>query len=343
MLATFLILLSKILFAGPDGRELYEEHCSVCHQTKGWGGIGLPLKVKHIQVFSDDYLEKTIRLGRPGRVMPAFDALGDAQVKALVSYVRSLGGKDAIDFPTTHIVGDIEAGKTLFSENCAVCHGKDRAISAQGTGVTLSRERDFSVIPPSLLNTGFLQSASDHMIRYIVVNGVEATAMPAFGKNQILTKQQIDNVVSYLRSQEKVLLTKEKASIKVGASVVFKSEYDFKTTIANIKESISGANFRSFPDRYLEQGLVEEIAINKKQVGIRFCNFESLYKMLNLDPRLGVVLPCRLTVVERDDGEVYVYAINVKVVSQLFNNEELSRFGEKMEEIQMTIIDEAVL
>ena len=60
-----------VALAGPDGRALYLEHCSACHQFEGQGGIGLPLATKKLADVSDDYLRKSIRLGRPGRVMPA--------------------------------------------------------------------------------------------------------------------------------------------------------------------------------------------------------------------------------------------------------------------------------
>lgn len=351
------LLATCIFFAGffaaipgwsaPDGLQLYEKHCSVCHQTKGWGGIGLPLRSEHIRVFSDDYLEKTIRLGRPGRVMPAFDFLSNAQVKALIEQIRSWSNDSPVDLPDGLIAGDIKAGEKTFADNCAVCHGKNRAISAQGTGVTLSRERSYSVIPPFLLNVGFLQSASDHMIKYIVENGVEGTAMQAFGKNKILKEAQINNVVAYLRSMEKVLLAEraaaEEPKEEYHASLVFESPYDLATTVNNLKEAITGANFRIFPERFLEQGLVDEVKINKKQIGVRFCNFKILYRMLGLEPRIGIVLPCRITAIEQDDGTVLLHAVNMEVVTKLFNNEEVEKYAKEMQEIQVEIIEEATL
>lgn len=74
VLLAFLIT-SGVVHAAPDGEELYQKHCSVCHGSDGRGGVGVPLSMKSfINSVPDDYLQATIRHGRPGRIMPAFPA-----------------------------------------------------------------------------------------------------------------------------------------------------------------------------------------------------------------------------------------------------------------------------
>ena len=90
-------LAAAAVHAGPDGRALYVEHCSACHQSRGQGGIGLPLAKAKLGDVSDAYLRKTIRLGRPGRVMPAFQRLSDAQVDAIVAFLREGSGTIGTD------------------------------------------------------------------------------------------------------------------------------------------------------------------------------------------------------------------------------------------------------
>ena len=68
-LATFIAGVG-VVRAAPDGAELYVEHCAGCHQMEGQGGIGLPLLNAKLADVPDTYLQRTIRLGRPGRVMP---------------------------------------------------------------------------------------------------------------------------------------------------------------------------------------------------------------------------------------------------------------------------------
>ena len=124
---------------------------------------------------------------------------------------------------------------------------------------------------------------------------------------------------------------------------VYESPHDFDTTVANVKQSLTGANFRIFPDRFLEQGLIDEFSVNQRQVGVRFCNFNVLYGMLKIEPRLGIVLPCRITIMERPDGSVMLVVPNLRVISRWFNNDELVELWDRMEQSFTEIVEEATL
>jgi cytochrome c oxidase cbb3-type subunit 3 len=305
------------------------------------GGIGLPLNSEKLEHFSRDYIFKSIRNGRPGRVMPPFVKLSDAQVDAIVDYVMSWRKGEPQHWPSAPVKGDPRNGERLFKEKCAACHGEDGKSKGLGTGVTLSRERKFKVVPPALNNIGFLRSATDAWIRYTIRNGRPGTIMPAqkdFGIND----QELDDIVSYIRRFERKHNETPEPE-QEPPSLVFDSPYDFVTTVSNLKETLKGLNFRYFPDRYMEMGLAPDDQINKKQLSLRFCNFNLLYKMINIEPRLGVILPCRVTVVEQDDGSVKLYLMNMKVASQLFNNDQLSELARQMHENLLELIEEATL
>lgn len=335
-------LVFSLAFAAPDGDKLYHKHCAVCHNERGVGGIGLPLNGEKIEHFPRDYLFKTIRHGRPGRIMPAFVDLSDAQVNAVVDYV--LGWKHSADTPVfsdKRIEGDIERGKQLFANHCAACHGEDGKSEGIGTGVTISRERKFKVVPPALNNPGFLASASDEWIKDTIASGRPGTIMPS-GKNLKLSDDDLDAVVSYIRSFQ-TRPGNQVSREDEEPTLVFDSPYDFVTTVENLKQAMQGMNFRYFPDRYLEMGLADDSLIDRSQLSMRFCNFERLYDMINTEPRLGVLLPCRVNVLELPDGQVRILAMNMKVVSRLFNNDQLSESAEMMHEAILSIIEEATL
>lgn len=336
------LAFSTTLSAAPDGLELYTKHCSVCHNENGIGGIGLPLSGEKVEHFPRDYLFKTVRLGREGRIMPTFNKLSDAQINAIVDYIFSWKKSSVVDsYSNKPVKGDAKNGQKLFVQKCSSCHGKDGKSEGMGTGVTVSREREFQVVPPALNNPGFLASANDDWIRQTIKAGRPGTIMPSQSALQI-TDQQLNDIVSYVRSFE-ASYTPPEALEEDQPTLVFDSPYDFMTTIANLKQSLQGLNFRFFPDRYMEMGLAADKLINKKQLSLRFCNFEQLYKMINTEPRLGVVLPCRVTVVEQPDGQVKLYVMNMKVVSRLFNNTQLSETAEAMHESLMELIEEATL
>jgi cytochrome c oxidase cbb3-type subunit 3 len=328
--------------AAPDGTELYAEYCSACHQLEGQGGIGLPLLTAKLADVSDEYLSSTIRLGRPGRVMPGFMRMSDAQVAAIVRYLREQSGTRSVSFSDETVPGDVVRGKALYTKHCAKCHGADGRGEGEGTGVTQSRDRTFLVMPASISNPGFLASAPDQMLRRVIAAGRASSDMPAFGKSK-LSESEIDDVVAYVRSFEQRERAVEALDAEERPTHVYESPYDFDTTVANVKASLTGANFRIFPDRLLEQGLIDEFSVNTRQIGVRFCNFNVLYGMLKIEPRLGVVLPCRITIMERKEGPVLLVIPNLRVVSRWFNNDELVGLWDQMEETFTEIIDEVTL
>jgi cytochrome c oxidase cbb3-type subunit 3 len=334
-------LLVQGVSATPDGKALYLEKCAACHQFAGAGGIGLPLTEQKFRDYSDDYLFKTIRLGRPGRIMPAFQEMSDAQVKAIVSFLRTRTHTKERVYDPSPLKGNATLGKALFEKNCVVCHAENGMGAGKGTGVTLSRERSFLVMPAAIANPGFQKAATDRMIKQIITVGRESSGMPAFGKR--FSEKDIEDLVAYVRVLGGKVLDRPKLAKDEPPSHVYESPYDFETTVENVKQTLVGNNFRIFPDRYLEQGIGDEFEVNQRQIGIRFCNFNSLYGMLNIEPRLGVVLPCRVTIMERPDGKVLLVVPNLRVISRWFNNDQLIELWDHMEETFNQIIEEATL
>ena len=84
-------------------------------------------------------------------------------------------------------------GKALFGENCAQCHGS----GANG-----------NVGYPNLLDDDWLWGGDYATLEQTVMHGVRSTndeatrqsQMPAFGKDGILTREQVDDVVAYVLS-----------------------------------------------------------------------------------------------------------------------------------------------
>lgn len=333
-----ILCLALPVHAAPDGSQLFRDYCESCHKINGQGGIGLPLSNEKLAYVSDRYLEKTIRLGRPGRIMPAYQELSTAQVTAIIAYIRSWSNQAVKTFSTDPIVGDPSKGKVYYTKKCAKCHADDGSGEGKGTGVTTSRKRRFMIMPAAINNPGYLESASDHEIRQIILADREDSKMPSMkGK---LDDKQINDLVAYVRSLEKQPVAFEQDK-NAELSMVIESPADFETTVESARQALTGSNFRIFPDRYLEQGLVDEFSHNTRQLSLRFCNFKELYDMLNIEPRLGVVLPCRITIMERKDGQVIMVAPNMKLMASWFNNNELVELAEIMEETINNILEEA--
>ena len=327
--------------AAPDGAALFAENCAVCHQTEGRGGIGLPLNQGRLNLMSDVYITRTIRSGRPGRIMPSFEELSDAQVKALVDYLREHYHSKPKQYDTKPLGGDAKRGAVVYAANCAMCHGDHGGGAGRGTGVTISRERKFGIMPPALNNPGFQGAAPDAMVATIIKEGRPSGIMPAF-RNE-LSDADIADVVAYVRELGKQAAAKHPPAERQQLTFIVDSPYDFQTTVANVRQALTGTNFRIFPERFLEQGLTDEFSHDTKQISLRFCNFSQLFDLLNVEPRLGVVLPCRITVVEQPDGKVQLIAANMRTISHWFNNAELEEAAGKMADAVKSVLEEATL
>jgi len=271
--------------AAPDGARLYGRNCASCHGEKGSGGIGIPLSLPSFQAsISDEYLHKTIRLGRPGRIMPAFSNLNDAEVEAIVRHVRSWYKGPAATFARDTVKGDPSHGKLLFGQYCAACHGAN-GEGSKGTGVTFSRPRDLPIMAPALHNPGFLAAATDAMIKTTLMNGREGTPMISFIK-QGLKEKDIDDIVSYVRSFETQPLSDSAQLLEPESPLIIRdSSYDLKTTIENVKAAVTNNNFFYGRVQTLEYGLTAPADENTKQVIVYFCNISLLHKALDTEPR----------------------------------------------------------
>jgi cytochrome c oxidase cbb3-type subunit 3 len=327
--------------AAPDGAGLYGTHCAACHGDKGGGGVGVPLSMpSFLDSVDDHFLHQTIRQGRPGRVMPAFASLSDAQVAAIVGFIRGWSDKPAPAYSTARIEGDAEHGKELYASYCAACHGAE-GEGGSGTGVTFSRHRDLPIIAPALNNSGFLAAASDEMIRHTLQYGREGTPMRSF-LVQGLSEQDLADLVSYVRSFDGKITDTQETSAGESPVLVAESSYTLEETVENLKQAITSQNFILIRTDTLEHGLVPEGEENAKQVILHFCNFKFLFDALAVDPRVGMFLPCLATVTERD-GQVTVSTINPEYLSHLFNNNELEDYCKRMRNVYEAILEEATL
>ena len=334
-------LLSQPLFAA-DGAALYAQNCAACHGDQGDGGIGVPLAMASANgLMSDDYLRKTIRHGRAGRIMPAFSALAEADVEAIVRQVQSWGSAAPPRYAAAPIKGDTATGKRLFAAHCASCHGV-RGEGGQGTGVTLSRPRNLPIMPPALHNPGFLASASDRMIKAILMKGIKGTPMVSFTALG-LSERNIDDIVAYVRSfQSEPVPDSATVFAAEQAVIVMDSPHDLPTTVARLKQSIGDNNFSFIREQKLDDGMVPAGQEDPRRHIVYFCNFALLSQALRTDPRVGLFLPCRITVVEQH-GKVRMMAANPKRLSGLFNNSELNRMCDEMSRMYRTIMDDATL
>jgi alcohol dehydrogenase (cytochrome c) len=87
---TAALLLAALLQSPDAGRQVFVTRCATCHGTDGNGGELGPSITTRVPARTDDDLRTVVRQGLPGAGMPAFAALSDADVDALLRYLRTL-------------------------------------------------------------------------------------------------------------------------------------------------------------------------------------------------------------------------------------------------------------
>jgi len=99
--------------------RLYLNNCAACHGSDARGGFGYPDHTDDAWLYggSPQAITQSIAQGRGG-VMPAWNQLGDDNLRNLANYVASLSGAEHDDERAAK-------GKALFSATCIGCHGVD--------------------------------------------------------------------------------------------------------------------------------------------------------------------------------------------------------------------------
>jgi cbb3-type cytochrome c oxidase subunit III len=170
------------------GEGVFVGNCVACHGQKGEGGIGVRLNSPNIiPAVSDEFLYKTIAHGRSATAMPAWPQLNADQMAGLITYMRSWQDGPKLELAKAPSTGDYDVGQVHFKLACVQCHGE------QGEGG----------VGPRLINSDFLDTATNDVLYHWIAHGRTGTAMEGFLETEQgiveLESDDIMDVVAYLR------------------------------------------------------------------------------------------------------------------------------------------------
>lgn len=181
-----------------EGEKMYAQMCAACHGVTGLGEGGFSGTALNNQKFlssvSDEDLFNYIKFGRVKAFMPEYETvLKDEDIQKLAAFVRNWQQKEIkFDVPDK-ITGNPENGKNLYGLYCLSCHGE----SGQG-------KKSMGTV---LANPEYLKYTTDHQIWIATAYGRDETRMGPSLKGlegvRQLTKQEISDVVSYIRDFQK--------------------------------------------------------------------------------------------------------------------------------------------
>ena len=124
------------------GKQLFLGMCSRCHGVEGGGGEGPNLNRPVLSHAPDDQaLTAVIRDGIPDRGMPKLRRFTDAELQAMVAYIRSLSRNTA-----SAVTGNPEKGKAVYQRSgCSSCHvinGDGGSLGPELTSIGAHRAPD---------------------------------------------------------------------------------------------------------------------------------------------------------------------------------------------------------
>ena len=183
-----------------EGYKVFNKYCFICHGAEGKGDGPLAGKIgtkpanltddNRLGKKTDKELTRIIEGSAPhGTVssdMPQWSkAISYTQIRSLVSYVRYMHKGNH------KLTANPVSGKEIYEGSCAQCHGDD----GEGDGVLT---RVYSMSPANHTDADRMDKMSNEKMRDIITTGgAGASMMP--GWKDILSKQEINDVISYIR------------------------------------------------------------------------------------------------------------------------------------------------
>lgn len=206
------------------GEITYLTNCAGCHGKLGRGdgtaAAGFAVRPANLAAGffkfktteegsypSDEDLKRTLRRGVPGSSMPAWNLHSEAELDAVVAFLKELGGSRArqgplmpVAVPPAGRVGtpeSIAAGQKLFAANCAVCHGNEGAGDGSFAPI-LTDYRGEKLRPRNLREEPLKYGERAEEVFRTITYGFEGTPMPGFAA--ALDDAQRYDLVSYVLS-----------------------------------------------------------------------------------------------------------------------------------------------
>jgi cbb3-type cytochrome c oxidase subunit III len=183
-----------------QGALRYHFLCSRCHGEFGEGETGPAIINRDfLEAADDNFLYETIALGRAHTAMFGWSSdvynqekLNPADISNIIGYMRQSSKEGLSYVHQGSNPGVSEAGRIVFEQRCAECHGKS------GEGLKA----------PALNNQELLSAASNGYLLATITLGRAGTAMPSWGYGTedyplLSGKQRID-LVAFLRSQQRI-------------------------------------------------------------------------------------------------------------------------------------------
>ena len=115
---------------------------------------------------------------------------------------------------------------------------------------------------------------------------------------------------------------------------------DFDQAVQLVTESLKKEGFGVLTEINIQEKLKEKLNLDfRKYKILGACNPGYAYKALQLEDKIGVMLPCNVIIQETKNGAIEVAAVNPIVSMSGINNPKLMEIAVEIEKKLKTVID----
>ena len=129
---------------------------------------------------------------------------------------------------------------------------------------------------------------------------------------------------------------------QISPLIVVKTSKSMTQALADLKAAIADNNYVFIRQQSVDNQLTEADAESEDVILVYFCNFNMLNLALKRDPRIGVFLPCKITLIQKA-GYVEMVAINPKFISQRMDQYNVNKICDQLVFDYNQILEEALL
>jgi cytochrome c oxidase cbb3-type subunit 3 len=185
------------------GSRIFAASCASCHGLDGRGGERAPniADSTKVQRLSNAQISHIIENGIPGTGMPAFHSLENADIKAVVTYLRTLQGTKKVVKPP----GDPDRGETIFfgKAACSGCHmatGKGGFIASDLSGY--ARTHAVKQIRSAITNPTPRNDRQARMVTVMIRGGEKSVGRIRNEDNFSLQLQTLDGTFQFVSKSD---------------------------------------------------------------------------------------------------------------------------------------------
>jgi cytochrome c oxidase cbb3-type subunit 3 len=124
--------------------------------------------------------------------------------------------------------------------------------------------------------------------------------------------------------------------------LLVRTNKSMRQALIDLNQAIVDNNYVFIREQSADSRLTRPADENRNVVFVYFCNFSMLDHALKVDERVGVFLPCRVTLLQRPQG-VDLIAVNPKLIGRQLDDARLNDICDQLTQDYRNILDEASL